>query len=73
MWNFKGQFTTEKRLYSFSCERTDNMIANEILQKLETDGLDVTNVREYFYANGSNLNWKYTNVQVKIQETNEQA
>lgn len=70
-----GKVSIEERFIDFihSHEKTGDGLANEILQKLKSDGLDIANVRGQGYDNGANMSGKYNGVQAKIQQMNTHA
>lgn len=67
-----GKVSIEERFIDFIHEKAGGL-ANEILQKLKVNGLDIANVRGQGYDNGANMNRKYRGVQAKIQEINKYA
>ncbi|KMQ87036.1 zinc finger mym-type protein 1-like protein [Lasius niger] len=72
---FNGKVSIEERFIDFihSHEKTGNGLANEILQKLKVDGLNIANIRGQGYDNGTNMSGKYNGVQAKIQQINKYA
>lgn len=72
---FNGKVSIEEHFIDFihSHEKTGEGLANEILQKLKLDGLDIANVRGQGYDNGANMSGKYNGVQAKIQQINKYA
>lgn len=72
---FNGKVTIEERFIDFidSHEKTGEGLANEILEKLKTDGIDIKNLRGQCYDNGANMCGKYKGVRARIFEINEYA
>lgn len=54
-------------------EKTGSGLAEDIVNKLEKDGLDIKNVRGQGYDNGANMAGIYNGVQAKICQRNDQA
>lgn len=53
--------------------KTGEGLTQEILEKVEKDGLDINNCRGQSYDNGANMAGKYKGVQARILEKNELA
>lgn len=53
--------------------KTGEGLTRDILQKVESDGLDIKNCRGQSYDNGANMAGKYKGVQARILESNELA
>lgn len=65
----------EERFIDFICSKNKHGegIANEILEKLTFDGLNVNNIRGQGYDNGSNMAGKFKGVQAHIMRKNSLA
>jgi len=64
-----GKVCIEERFIDFIHSHEKNSgLANEILQKLKVDGLDIANVRGQGYDNGANMSRKYKSVRAKIHQ-----
>ncbi|XP_065650383.1 zinc finger MYM-type protein 1-like [Hydra vulgaris] len=56
-----------------SHQKTGKGLATEITEKLEKDGLTISNCRGQSYDNGANMSGKYNSVKVRIHSFNESA
>lgn len=70
-----GQYKVEERFIDFieSKSKTGEALANQIINKIQTDGLNIENCRAHCYDNGSNMAGKYKGVQARILARNEFA
>jgi len=70
-----GQYKIEERFIDFieSKSKTGEALASQIINKIQTDGLNIENCRAQCYDNGSNMAGKYKGVQARILARNEFA
>lgn len=67
--------TIEERFIDFiqSHKKTGEGLSKEILEKLEVDGLNIQDLRDQGYDNGSNMAGKYNGIQARTTQIKENA
>ncbi|GBN26203.1 hypothetical protein AVEN_62931-1 [Araneus ventricosus] len=68
-WKCSRIYRKVHRLFSVS-DKTGVVLSEEILKKIEQEGLDFKNCRGQSYDNGANMAGKYQGVQARISESN---